>query len=97
LCRARPTNLSGSAITYGISFDVDNDRLIAGSSLSNGLGNRTGEAVTYRRDQSGNWSEDKRYADSNGKTGDLFGRNVALDGGSVFIANTDTLFIEPVE
>lgn len=64
---------------FGWSVAIDGDRAIVGAFLVDDNGDRSGAAYIYERNVNGNWVETKLTA-SDGASGDVFGRSVAIDG-----------------
>ncbi|MCH7547726.1 MAG: hypothetical protein IID30_15110 [Planctomycetes bacterium] len=66
------------------SLDISQDVAIVGSPDSHGNELRSGAALIYRR-INGIWTQEARLVASDGKFGDEFGREVAIDGNTVAV------------
>ena len=70
---------------FGWSVDLYGDRIAVGTMRDDDLGNSSGSASIFERQNDGTWTEaDKLLADPAGAD-DLFGRSVALEGDRVVV------------
>lgn len=64
---------------FGVSVDLEDDRLLVGSRQDDDNGTDSGSAYVYEHDGSG-WVESAKLLASDGLAADQFGRDVALEG-----------------
>ncbi len=73
---------------FGIAVSISGDRAIVGAWLDDDVGNLSGSAYVFRRDDNGTlfdpsddfWVEEAKLAASDGAAGDEFGKSVSIDG-----------------
>ena len=73
---------------FGVSVAVSGDTTVIGASGHEAaVGDRTGAAYIFRRDEggSGNWGEVKKLIASDAQANDRFGSSVAISGDSVIV------------
>lgn len=72
---------------FGYSVSVSGDTGVIGAFNSEDFGSNTGSAYVFRRDGSGNWTEQAKLLPTNGLNGSQFGRAVAISGNTVVIGS----------
>lgn len=81
---------------FGVSTEISGNHIIVGAPLEDALGNASGSAYIYSKNQGGtdNWGQVKKITASNGAPYDMFGGGLSILGNYALIGakGDDTLF-----
>ncbi|TLF44662.1 Calx-beta domain-containing protein [Maribacter aurantiacus] len=72
---------------FGISVDVYEDTAIIGSWYSNDLGDNSGVAYLFTRNNTGTWVQHQKILPNDGLANEFFGRKVAISNDTVLVSS----------